>query len=56
MVPSERCLIDLGEREAAALIGILNVKKVIMVVMVSVIPARSLLNARYWYCSVCHNF
>ena len=44
MVPAERCLVDLGEGEPSALIGVLYMGEVVVEVMVCVIAAGGEVN------------
>lgn len=43
VIPSERCSVDFGEGESSPLVGILDVKKVIVKVVVGVVASGSLL-------------
>ena len=46
MVPAKRSFIDLGQGETSPLIGVLNVDKVIMEVVVSIVASRCFVGSR----------
>lgn len=50
VIPSEWCSVNFGEGEASPLVGILNVKKVIVEVVVGVVASSGLLRGTHCCC------